>query len=197
MGQTTYATQAGRLTAASTTTSERLEIVTSVRDGIEIVHTSEYVNFLKSFFPAFKDVLTVKTSPSCKDDEDNELRYVIYEILNRLPFNEVLRPFESELLDLALGPLREENEKNALLCLRIIFDLHRNFRPSMEKNAVHFLKFVLEVYEDAEETVEELLGGSGRKRGQKDKPQASCNVCVLLASGRRSTRTRRPAMQTL
>ena len=169
MGQTTYATQAGRLTAASTTTSERLEIVTSVRDGIEIVHTSEYVNFLKSFFPAFKDVLTVKTSPSCKDDEDNELRYVIYEILNRLPFNEVLRPFESELLDLALSPLREENEKNALLCLRIIFDLHRNFRPSMEKNAVHFLKFVLEVYEDAEETVEELLGGSGRKRGQKDK----------------------------
>ena len=169
MGQTTYATQAGRLTAASTTTSERLEIVTSVRDGIEIVHTSQYANFLKSFFPAFKDVLTVKTSPSCKDDEDNELRYVIYEILNRLPFNEVLRPFESELLDLALGPLREENEKNALLCLRIIFDLHRNFRPSMEKNAVHFLKFVLEVYEDAEETVEELLGGSGRKRGQKDK----------------------------
>ena len=80
MGQTTYATQAGRLTAASATTSERLEIVTSVRDGIEIVHTSEYVNFLKSFFPAFKDVLTVKTSPSCKDDEDNELRYVIYAV---------------------------------------------------------------------------------------------------------------------
>ncbi len=58
------------------------------------------------------------------------------------------------LLDLALGPLREENEKNALLCLRIIFDLHRNFRPSMEKNAVHFLKFVLEVYEDASETLQ-------------------------------------------
>jgi len=169
MTQMTYAVQADRLTAASTTTSERLEIATSVRDGIEIVHTSEYVNFLKSFFPAFKDVLTVKTSPSCKDDEDNELRYVIYEILNRLPFNEVLRPFESELLDLALGPLREENEKNALLCVRIIFDLHRSFRPSMEKNAVHFLKFVLEVYENAEETVEELLGGAGRKRGQKDK----------------------------
>lgn len=176
MGSSTYDVQAERLLDRNTTTSERLEVATSVRDGIEIVHTSEYVNFLKSCFPAFKEILTVYTKPSREDDDENALRHVVYEILNRLPFNEVLRPFETELLDLTLEPLREENEKNALLCLRIIFDLHRNFRPSMEHKALPFLKFVHDVYEGAAGTVEELLGGAGRKRGQKEKLPAACEL---------------------
>jgi hypothetical protein len=39
-----------------------------------------------------------------------------------------------------------ENEDNALICLRIIFDLHRNFRPSLESEVAPFLQFVCEVY---------------------------------------------------
>ena len=154
MGLSTYEQQAERLMSKSATTSMRLEVATSVRDGIEIVHTSEYVNFLKSCFPAFKEILTKHTSPTMEDNETNALRHVVYEILNRLPFNEVLRPYESELLDLALESLREENEKNALLCLRVIFDLHRNFRPTMDKRVEPFIRFVHDVYEGSGVTID-------------------------------------------
>ena len=171
-----FETNAGRLMDKSATTSERLEVATAVKDGIEIVHSNEYGNFLKSYFPAFKDVLTNLTSPTLEDDDENTLRFVVFEILNRLPFNDILRSFETELLDLALTPLREENEKNALLCLRIIFDLHRNFRPSMNKKALPFLSFVKDVYQGTEETIAELLGGDGRKRAKKDKLPSSCEL---------------------
>jgi len=171
-----FETNAGRLMDKSATTSERLEVATAVKDGIEIVHTNEYGNFLKSYFPAFKEVLTNLTSPTLEDDDENTLRFVVFEILNRLPFNDILRSFETELLDLALTPLREENEKNALLCLRIIFDLHRNFRPSMNKKALPFLSFVKDVYQGTEETIAELLGGDGRKRAKKDKLPSSCEL---------------------
>jgi transformation/transcription domain-associated protein len=174
-----FESQAERLVDDSATTSERLEIATGVRDGIEIVHTSEYVNFLKCYFPAFKDILTVKTSPSCDDDDENDLRYVVYEILNRLPFNEVLRPFETELLNLALEPLPQENERNALLCLKIIFDLHRNFRPQMEKKALPFLNFVKNVYKDSGKLLEEVVGTrtkSSKGRGTDDKDLSPCTL---------------------
>ncbi|CEG01408.1 Tetratricopeptide-like helical [Ostreococcus tauri] len=179
MGLSTYEQQAERLMSKSATTSMRLEVATSVRDGIEIVHTSEYVNFLKSCFPAFKEILTKHTSPTMEDNEMNALRHVVYEILNRLPFNEVLRPYESELLDLALESLREENEKNALLCLRVIFDLHRNFRPTMDKRVEPFIRFVHDVYEGSGVTIDELLGSSGstRKRGKsEEKLPAPCEL---------------------
>jgi len=171
-----FETNASRLVDKSATTSERLEIVNSVKDGIEIAHTSEYGNFLKTYFPAFREILTTLTRPTLVDGDENALRFAVFEILNRLPFNEVLRPLETELLELTLAPLREENEKNALLCLRIIFDLYRNFRPSMDKKALPFLTFVKDVYEGAEETIGELLGGDNRKRGKKDKLPSSCEL---------------------
>ena len=178
MAQTAYGAQAQRLLNAAST-SEQIEIATNVRDGIEVVHTSEYVHFLKSYFPIFKEILTKKTEPTLVDDEENALRHVIYEILNRLPFNEVLRPYEQELLNLALDPLASENEKNALLCLRIIFDLHRNFRPSMDERRSPFLAFVSDVYTSAEECVENILGGTVKQRGRKEKPSNPCEIPAL------------------
>lgn len=63
-----------------------------------------------------------------------------------LPHNEFLRPHDKLLLRLAMDALKAENEDNALICLRIIFDLHRNFRPSLEAEVTPFLLFVCELY---------------------------------------------------
>eukprot|EP00959_Pyramimonas_sp_CCMP1952_P428520 8975654-Pyramimonas_sp.AAC.1 len=70
---------------------EKLKLATEeVRDKIEVVHSSEYGNFLKAYFPAFKQLLT-ETKPQSTETEEHKLRNVLLEILNRLPHNEVLR----------------------------------------------------------------------------------------------------------
>lgn len=123
----------------------RLLLATEVRDSIEIVHTSEYLNFLKSYFRVFSQLLTQSTKPQVTDTYEHKLRNVVIEILNRLPHSEVIRPFVQDLLKLSMHVLGSDNEENGLICLRIIFDLHKNFRPALEPEVQPFLDFVCKV----------------------------------------------------
>lgn len=69
---------------------DRLKLVTEVKDNIEIVHTQEYETFLKYLFPAFRKVLEELTSPPrFTEGPLQKIRYVVLEILYRLPYNEV------------------------------------------------------------------------------------------------------------
>lgn len=136
---------------------ERLQLATEVRDAIEIVNTSEYPKFLAAYLPAFQKVLE-SVPPQAEDSPEHKLRNVVLEMLNRLPHNEILRPHDKLLLRLTMDALRAENEDNALICLRIIFDLHRNFRPSLESEVAPFLQFVCEVYKGVNDTVTTMFG---------------------------------------
>uniref|UniRef100_A0A7I4F837 Non-specific serine/threonine protein kinase n=1 Tax=Physcomitrium patens TaxID=3218 RepID=A0A7I4F837_PHYPA len=131
----------------------RLTLATEVRDSIEIVHTSEYLNFLKSYFVVFSNLLTKITKPQATDNVEHKLRNVVIEILNRLPHSEVLRLFVQDLLKLSMHVLACDNEENGLICLRIIFDLHKNFRPALEPDVQQFLDFVREIYQNFRATV--------------------------------------------
>ena len=51
--------------------------------------------------------------------------------MSRLPNNEQLKSVVSNLLKLAMYLLEMENEENALICLRIVIDLHKNYRYAL------------------------------------------------------------------
>ena len=53
-----------------------------VRESIELVHTAEYANFLRVFFPPFLQLLR-DLPPSFSDNVDHKLRNMLLEILNR------------------------------------------------------------------------------------------------------------------
>lgn len=50
--------------------------------------------------------------------------------------------------------LQNDNEENAVICLRIIFDLHKNYRSSLEVQVQPFLSFVLTLYKNFQRTTE-------------------------------------------
>lgn len=124
-----------------------------VRDSLEITHTGEYLNFLKCYFRAFSAILYHITKPQFTDNPEHKLRNVVVEILNRLPHSEVLRPFVQDLLKVAMHVLTTDNEENGLICIRIIFDLLRNFRPTLENEVQPFLDFVCKIYQNFRLTV--------------------------------------------
>ncbi|GKV51280.1 hypothetical protein SLEP1_g57947 [Rubroshorea leprosula] len=131
----------------------RLQMAMEVRDSLEIAHTSEYLNFLKCYFRAFSVILLQITKPQFIDNQEHKLRNIVVEILNRLPHSEVLRPFVQDLLKVAMQVLTTDNEENGLICIRIIFDLLRNFRPSLENEVQPFLDFVCKIYQNFRLTV--------------------------------------------
>ncbi|CAI0392859.1 unnamed protein product [Linum tenue] len=131
----------------------RLQMAMEVRDSLEIAHTPEYLNFLKCYFRAFSAILLQITSPQFVDNPEHKLRNIVVEILNRLPHSEVLRPFVQDLLKVAMQVLTSDNEENGLICIRIIFDLLRNFRPTLENEVQPFLDFVCKIYQNFSLTV--------------------------------------------
>lgn len=57
------------------------------------------------------------------------MRKLILEMIHRLPVSEIVRPYVKSILALMLKLLRTDNEDNVLVCLRIIIDLHKQYRP--------------------------------------------------------------------
>ena len=95
---------------------------------------------------------------------ETRFRHLILEILNRLPNNEVLRPYAPELLRIATETLSRDTEENALTCLRIIFDLHKNFRPALESEVQRFLDLVQRIYRLLPTSVNETFSVSLQHR---------------------------------
>ncbi|WVZ66880.1 hypothetical protein U9M48_016041 [Paspalum notatum var. saurae] len=131
----------------------RLQLAMEVRDSLEMTHTPDYLNFLRCYFRGFSAILTTYTKPQATENSEHKLRNVVIEILNRLPHSEVLRPFVLDLLKLSLRVLTQDNEDNALLAIRIVFDLLRNFRPTVEAEVQPFLDFVVSIYHNFASTV--------------------------------------------
>lgn len=142
-----------RLNLVADDATKRLQTAIDLRERVEIVHTSEFSNFLTTLFPAFKTMLIDKTKPQLIKNSENKFRNVLLEILNRLPNNDVLKPYAEQLLQLVTSILKVENEENALICLRIIFDLHKNYRPTLEPQVQQFLDQVQEFYKGLESTL--------------------------------------------
>ncbi|GMY12228.1 transformation/transcription domain-associated protein-like isoform X1 [Fagus crenata] len=149
---------------------QRLQMAMEVRDSLEIAHTAEYLNFLKCYFRAFSVILLQTTKPQFSDNPEHKLRNIVVEILNRLPHSEVLRPFVQDLLKVAMQVLTTDNEENGLICIRIIFDLLRNFRPTLENEVQPFLDFVCKIYQNFKLTVSHFFESGAVVGGEDVKP---------------------------
>ncbi|XVF18022.1 hypothetical protein REPUB_Repub10bG0175600 [Reevesia pubescens] len=162
----------------------RLQMAMEVRDSLEIAHTAEYLNFLKCYFRAFSVVLLQITKPQFTDNPEHKLRNIVVEILNRLPHSEVLRPFVQDLLKVAMQVLTTDNEENGLICIRIIFDLLRNFRPTLENEVQPFLDFVCKIYQNFRLTVSHFFDNAAVGMEVDVKPMDTSSVDQgIISSG--------------
>ena len=97
------------------------------------------------------------------------------------PWVRYLRPYVSELIRTAGTLLETDNEPNAVICLRIIFELHKNYRPMLQNEVLAasplvlaarvqlpvmptvvqvqpFLDYVQKIYRELPTTMQKLLG---------------------------------------
>lgn len=69
------------------------------------------------------------------------MRKLILEMIHRLPVSEIVRPYVKSILSLMLKLLKTDNEDNVLVCLRIIIDLHKQYRPTFHPE-VYFINVI-------------------------------------------------------
>jgi transformation/transcription domain-associated protein len=132
---------------AATSITQVAKLIEEVRDRLEIVHTADFANFLNCMFPILRDLLVTKISPQFEDNDENRVRLCLLEMFHKFPNNEALKPYVYEIMVLSLKVLAEDNEDNAIIALKIIFDLHKAFRASLEQyNIIPFLETVSRIY---------------------------------------------------
>ena len=126
---------------------DALLAATELREGIEIVHTTEFPLMLSALLPAFSSILAHRTRPSADTRSiEHRLRNAVLEIISRMPSNEVLRPHAPHLVALAIDILNRDYEDNALLASRIIFDLYKVYRSLPQDYVQPYLDFVQASY---------------------------------------------------
>ncbi|KAF6004270.1 hypothetical protein F1559_004571 [Cyanidiococcus yangmingshanensis] len=143
----TPATLRARLEDAELTPSERLNVLTELRENFEWLQSVDYPEFLEQLIPCFEQIITILTRPQLEEGTELSLRRVVLEIVSRLPHGEALRSHANRILRICQHVLDEDDaEPIAILALRIIFECHKAYRPQLAPAVPPFLDFVFRIY---------------------------------------------------
>ncbi|KAF7233556.1 hypothetical protein EG68_10469 [Paragonimus skrjabini miyazakii] len=86
-----------------------------------------------------------------------QLRRMCLEIFQKMPNGDHLRPYARLILALLFKLVEVENEENVLLCVKLIIELHKYYRPSFSLDVTSFLSFVRRVYRGLQHEIENIF----------------------------------------
>jgi len=125
--------------------SERRKALDAIKDSVELLHTAQYPGFLALCFDPVCAQLTATQPQFERESELQLLRHAALEVLSRLPANEAFKPHATRLCDICLSVIRADNQKNAVMGVKVFLDLHKSFRASFEPQFMAFVEFVGQV----------------------------------------------------
>ena len=137
---------------------EVLRAAVELRDKLEIVLSAE-ASFLPKALPHLCELMG-KYSPEFTDSDSNKIRHVVLELLSRLPHSDAFKPHAASVMALTMKVLAEDNEDNAVLAVKIIFELHKSFRPMLEPLAHDFLLLVVKLYSNMKGAADRAINSS-------------------------------------
>ncbi|KAF5284945.1 hypothetical protein FQA39_LY16900 [Lamprigera yunnana] len=127
----------------------KLKATQEINENFEMIISSPlYGNFLDHSVKIFLKILQEGEPHFIAEYNIQQVRKLILEMLHRLPTNDSLRPYVKPILSLMLKLLELENEENVLVCLKIIIELHKQYRPAFNAEIQHFLQFVKTIYSE-------------------------------------------------
>ncbi|KAJ2158406.1 transcription-associated protein 1 [Coemansia sp. RSA 552] len=120
-------------------------------ESLEFFQLQDYSRFVTVLWPVVRDLL-LKTPPVfVSSAPEQRLRATLLEIIQRIPHNEVFRPIVLDVVTTLVALVKIENEDNAVVCLKIIYELHRMYRQLLESVAQPFLDLASEIYRNADQ----------------------------------------------
>ena len=68
------------------------------------------------------------------DNDENRICHIILEMFSRLPQNDSLKPYVPDLMSIVMRVIGDidDNEDNAVMCLKLLFELHKTYRGMLE-----------------------------------------------------------------
>ncbi|XP_023232044.1 transformation/transcription domain-associated protein-like [Centruroides sculpturatus] len=145
----TYRSFVSMLVDPAAKDESKLKAAQELSEDLEtIVSSPQYPSFLEHALKIFLKILQEGEPYFIAEHNVQQLRKLILEIIHRIPANDHLKPHARQILSLMFQLLEIENEENVLVCLRIIIELHKQFRPQFSPEIQRFLQFVKNIYKE-------------------------------------------------
>ena len=135
----------------------KVQQASELRDSIEVFQATDYQRFLNKLIPVFLRILGEGTPLFVSTLPEQKLRVCILEILHRLPLNDHYKEYAKDIMALLMQIVRTDNEENAVLALKIMIDLHRNYKTVVADQVQPFLDFVFEMYQNMHAIVKDAF----------------------------------------
>ena len=127
----------------------KLHAAQQISDNLDMILSSpEYPSFLSQALGVFRKFLRDGSPHFIAEQHAHQVRKLVLEIIQRLPANDYLKSHTQSILLMAFELLKLENEENVVVCLKIIIELHKQFRPPHTIEITHFLQFVKSIYKE-------------------------------------------------
>ncbi|RLO06804.1 hypothetical protein DYB28_015729, partial [Aphanomyces astaci] len=137
----------------------RLKELSDLYKHADVFLTPQLPRILDVLFPVFTMIMRTQIPPQFTNNDKNRCRKLTLQILNRLPYNEALKPYASRLLHLLMEVLTVDNVDNCLIALKTIFDLHRNYRPGLKNEVQPFLEQSQKMYKNIQNIMKKQFSG--------------------------------------
>ena len=112
--------------------------LTSITESLENITSSpHYASFLDQAIPVLLKVLRDGPPQHLAEIHAQQHRKSILELIHRLPTSDPLKPHVRDILLLMFHLLDVDNEENVLICLRIIIEMHKHYRPPYSNEVSH------------------------------------------------------------
>ncbi|KEZ39649.1 Histone acetylase complex subunit [Scedosporium apiospermum] len=150
----------------------RIEAASVLRDSLDHYTVGPvYPNFLRRVMPVFINILRGPCIFQSNSPEQ-KLRNCILEILHRLPTPlapapppagapphppTALEPYAVEIVDLLMTLIRQDNEENAVICVKIISEILRHLPRQLSSKIQPFLSLIQAIFDRTESMVREQL----------------------------------------
>ncbi|KAN0059794.1 transcription-associated protein 1 [Thecaphora frezii] len=177
---------ASRLADKSLDLRIRLATAIEIKDFLEVFQNVDYARFLKHTIPTYVELLSSIPCNFSSDALEQRLRHITVETIHRLPQHEMAKPYANTLMTSMLGVLRDDNEENAVVALKVIIDLHRSFKAVLQEQVQPFLELVKKLYSNMSNTVEEAFKSEAAQLSQVQQPgggQAQAQAQAQASSG--------------
>ena len=125
-------------------------------DTLETYHgAKEYEYFLKKIVDVFFDQLKIVPITFVSNSPEQKLRFLILDIIHRLPYNETFQPYAVTVSDNLMEILKTDNEENGLQCMKIITSLHKAYKNYLSSKVEEYMEYLKSIYGNLSQLVEE------------------------------------------
>ncbi|GMM30245.1 histone acetyltransferase [Martiniozyma asiatica (nom. inval.)] len=140
---------------------EKHSLFSELCDTLETyIGANEYEYFLNKLLKVFFEHLKTVPISFVSNSLEQKLRYLILDIIMRLPTNDIHQPFVFDIYDNLIKVLKEDNEENGVRCTKIINTLHKSYKNYLSSKSEDYLQLLISIYKNMPQVIDENFGGS-------------------------------------